>query len=430
MIRLQQTHINFILDFLKIQESNNPIETEISIYKKKRLGLERQLKDLEIYECLIPELKSEIERNYRESLITPGECVGIIGAQSMGECITQATLNTFHVAGTNVNTGASRFQDLINASKIIRENTLTLYFKDVLGYTELSQSLTCVYFSTIVKGVSRIKEIPKSYFLCRQLFTASPGPGTPGEARRPTNPNRRFEYIFLLNICMWSIYRYRILPSKVKKILEKEHLCEYLYLPFSSGSDKVILLIDTPNLNAILETKLFGIKGIKDYEYSYDGSTEKAITIGGTISNLSLSPLRDIIDFRKIKSDNIWEIYKIFGIEAAKHFLIKELKAVMGNVGLCHIKLLAANMTHSGTIKPMTRYTMRGHKGPLSKASFEESMETFIKAAKYKEQDNLEGVSASIIVGKKPKTGTYNCDLLIDLHSLGLIPIVGTGVVL
>ncbi len=41
---------------------------------------------------------------------------------SMGEYSTQATLNTFHVAGvdTGSSTGVSRFQDLINASKTVK----------------------------------------------------------------------------------------------------------------------------------------------------------------------------------------------------------------------------------------------------------------------------------------------------------------------
>ncbi len=42
-------------------------------------------------------------------------------------------------------------------------------------------------------------------------------------------------------------------------------------------------------------------------------------------------------------------------------------------------------MTYSGTIEPITRYTMRNDESPLSRASFEESFETFLKAAKFKE---------------------------------------------
>ncbi len=55
-------------------------------------------------------------------------------------------------------------------------------------------------------------------------------------------------------------------------------------------------------------------------------------------------------------------------------------------------------MTYSGTIEPITRYTMRNDESPLSRASFEESFETFLKAAKFKEVEPFTGVSASVII--------------------------------
>ncbi len=47
----------------------------------------------------------------------------------MGEYSTQATLNTFHVAGvdTGSSTGVSRFQDLINASKTVKIDNISLF---------------------------------------------------------------------------------------------------------------------------------------------------------------------------------------------------------------------------------------------------------------------------------------------------------------
>ena len=60
---------------------------------------------------------------YERRLVAPGECVGVLAAQSMGEPITQMTLNTFHNAGVaakNVTLGVPRFEELINASKDIK----------------------------------------------------------------------------------------------------------------------------------------------------------------------------------------------------------------------------------------------------------------------------------------------------------------------
>ncbi len=94
--------------------------------------------------------------------------------------------------------------------------------------------------------------------------------------------------------------------------------------------------------------------------------------------------LSNIFDLTKTKTTSIWDLYNTFGIEATKQFLIQELKTGHGWGRYLSYKLLVERMTYSGTIEPITRYTMRNDESPLSRASFEESFETFLKAAKLK----------------------------------------------
>jgi hypothetical protein len=54
----------------------------------------------------------------------------------------------------------------------------------------------------------------------------------------------------------------------------------------------------------------------------------------------------------------------------------------------------------------------------LSKASFEESLENFLKAGLNGEKETTDGVSASIMLGKLPKTGTGLFDIKIDTDKL------------
>ena len=91
---LTDTEIDYILDFLKPNKSI-PIDSDLSIITNQKLRLINQLKNIQIYPELIDDLKKQIEKNYRDSLITPGESVGIIAAQAIGERNTQNTLNTF-----------------------------------------------------------------------------------------------------------------------------------------------------------------------------------------------------------------------------------------------------------------------------------------------------------------------------------------------
>eukprot|EP01062_Namystynia_karyoxenos_P014236 TRINITY_DN15122_c0_g1_i2.p1 TRINITY_DN15122_c0_g1~~TRINITY_DN15122_c0_g1_i2.p1 ORF type:complete len:278 (+),score=121.72 TRINITY_DN15122_c0_g1_i2:348-1181(+) len=62
----------------------------------------------------------ELRQRYLTALVAPGEMVGVIAAQSMGEPATQMTLNTFHFAGVaskNVTLGVPRLKQLINVVK-------------------------------------------------------------------------------------------------------------------------------------------------------------------------------------------------------------------------------------------------------------------------------------------------------------------------
>ena len=96
---------------------------------------------------------------------------------------------------------------------------------------------------------------------------------------------------------------------------------------------------------------------------------------------------------------------------------------IMEGINFSHSKLLVDRMTFNGTISSISRYTMRSDEcGPLGKLSFEESCETLMRAGSTGETDNMKGVSASIIAGKKANIGTGMMDLHIDLKMLTTFP--------
>jgi DNA-directed RNA polymerase beta' subunit len=113
----------------------------------------------------------------------------------------------------------------------------------------------------------------------------------------------------------------------------------------------------------------------------------------------------DDVDVENTSTNNVWDIYNTLGIEAAREFRIKEMVEIMGSgVDLSHIKLRADRLTFTGTIQSLTRYTMRGEK-PFSKVGFEEV-------------DDLTGVSASIMCGKRAKVGTSMFDVRLDMDKI------------
>jgi len=81
----------------------------------------------------------EIENRFFQSMARPGEMVGSIAAQSIGEPATQMTLNTFHFAGVsskNVTLGVPRLKELINVAKKLKTPSLTIFLKKEFANSE------------------------------------------------------------------------------------------------------------------------------------------------------------------------------------------------------------------------------------------------------------------------------------------------------
>jgi DNA-directed RNA polymerase II subunit RPB1 len=94
----------------------------------KRVAFEHKL-SAEAFDWVL----GEIEAKFKQAMVQPGEMVGALAAQSMGEPCTQMTLNTFHYAGVsakNVTLGVPRLKEIINVSKRPKTPSLTVY---VLG---------------------------------------------------------------------------------------------------------------------------------------------------------------------------------------------------------------------------------------------------------------------------------------------------------
>ena len=82
--------------------------------------LVRYLKGKRVTETKLKEILYKVQREYQNSLVEPGEAVGIVAAQSIGEPSTQMTLRTFHFAGVrefNVTLGLPRIIEIVDARK-------------------------------------------------------------------------------------------------------------------------------------------------------------------------------------------------------------------------------------------------------------------------------------------------------------------------
>jgi DNA-directed RNA polymerase beta' subunit len=169
-------------------------------------------------------------------------------------------------------------------------------------------------------------------------------------------------------------------------------------------------------IHTILNTILFGISGIHDF---FIEKTPEANIVHTKGNNYTALMGLDCIDPNHTISNNMWNIWSVLGIEATRQFLIDEFSSIISSDGAfinnCHIHLLVDIMTFSGNIVSVSRYGMKNDQfGALAKASFEESLDNFLKASIFAETERTTDVSASIICGKRSNIGSGLCDMMLD----------------
>jgi DNA-directed RNA polymerase beta' subunit len=458
---LTDDEIDDILDFITLN-SDIPLATAVSIANRNREKLRSQLVTQLVYPEIIPSLKKKLREMYESSLIQPGESVGIICAQSIGEKNTQSTLNTFHFTGQSEKTvlaGVPRFQELLNAAKEPKTSSCKVYFDS--SKSEEVATLRALIGPHLV-GL-RFKQLVSRI----EIDTTENVDEEDEEWKPPTEPEWYSIFDALYSEEIWyrdrksfssysrikailnldTLYRFKVDLNRVANVFNSsyEDLC-VVFSPTSVG--RFDILVRTSDISlpknvakaefvtpencvhiyleecvvpTVESTLVSGIEGIESMYFTHNdgGSAKKRWFVETEGSNYVEVMGLPFVDCTLTQSNNIWEIYSVLGIEATRSYLIEEFSHIMEGVNKCHILLLAERMTFSGSIASISRYTMRkDESGPMSRASFEESVDNFLKAAFTCEMEDANGVSASIICGKRARIGTAMMDLKIDVANL------------
>jgi len=124
------------------------------------------------------------------------------------------------------------------------------------------------------------------------------------------------------------------------------------------------------------------------------------------------------VDPTRTITNNIHEIEKVLGIEAARQALINEIMNVLEEQGLDvdirHVMLVADLMTRTGTVKQVGRHGVTGEKpSVLARAAFEVTVKHLLDAAARGERDELKGVAENVIIGQLIPLGTSMVKLIM-----------------
>lgn len=370
-----------------------------AIYQKLYNQLSVQLEPVIINQALISTFVDSVCKKYWGAYVAPGEAVGIIASQSIGEQQTQTTLNTFHTAGKFQQTGFSRFQELVDVRKTISVNSCTLYFKErYVNAENLRQAVGSDLIYTTMKDV---------FSSCHRVSSSND------------------EFVLRYNLHLKKLFKRRLTPVKVAKVLNTYYSDCYftpearsvlVHLPNKGYPSDLIESFLSKSTEDILTKYICGYKNIRDLYFQYENNEWIIRTEGSNLRGL----LRyHLLDHKRLYCSNIWEVFDCLGMMAAKRMLYLGLEACTPKINPEHLKLLVDKMTFKGRLMPITRYSMRVNDvGPLSKATFEESMDNLLKAAFDTETDNIKSISSRLITGNMMSHGTGICDVLVDLIQL------------
>tara|TARA_B110001452_G_C15241023_1_gene429660 strand:- start:3846 stop:8372 length:4527 start_codon:yes stop_codon:yes gene_type:complete len=418
---------------------------------------------------------------YKKSIIAPGEMVGMIAAQSIGEPTTQLTLNTFHFAGvaskSNVTRGVPRIEEILSLSENPKNPSCTIYLNKVDCYDQNSvkkyiNSLEHTKMREIVDSVeicfdpddlntliqedeplmNEYKEFENLLDECNSKYDESKDKSKWIIRFTMNNVEMLDKNITMEDIhfaltnsynnitCVYSDYNsdkliFRIRINKTTQSNKKKKQ-KNITEPLDQSDEIYILknlqdeLLDNLILRGIKKIKKVTLRKITDnFEETDFKFIKKELWVLDTVGTNLLDLLAlDFIDCTKTITNSIIEIYNILGIEAARQAIFDEFSEVIEfdstYINYHHLTMLCDRMTCSDKMISIFRHGINNDDiGPIAKASFEETPEMFLKAARHGELDSMKGVSANIMCGQEGYYGTNCFKLLMDMdHMMSIKP--------
>ena len=344
--------------------------------------LEELVSDKTITPKYIEPVIDRVYDTFKKAKVEPGESVGVVAAQSIGEPGTQMMMRTKHYAGTamDVTRGLPRIIEIFDAR--ISPKTPMMYVRLKSG-------------KNTEKGAEEIARKIKETKIKHIMKDSK------------TDFSR---HSVIITIDMAKLKNAGLTHHKVKKIVE-----EKFSERGSVEAGKIVIKAQKKTAaslqtlkDQVREAHLTGVKGISYVVIQKEDNHYVLYTKG---TNLKDVLLVEGVDTKRTKTNDIKEIYAAFGLEAARNALVAESLETLDDAGLAvdlrHVYLVADTMCASGYVASIGRHGVSGKKASvLARASFEETVKHLLAAGAYCQTDPLEGVVENIIVGQVVSIGT------------------------
>ncbi len=363
----------------------------------------------------------EVARRFRRAEVDAHESVGIVAAQSIGEPGTQMTLRTFHYAGVaemNVTLGLPRLIELVDARRVPSTPMMTVHAeKKVRGDRETVQKIALQIEVTTVPDVASIGTVIEDLKVVV----------SPQAALLESRGVRRSE----LEAALRENLDVRLFDLKSGSGSGETRAFEITLKESTAGatkSRKEEMTEEMPFKKLLIaseEAKGVQIKGVTGIRRALIRKEKDEYVIYTEGSNLEGVIEIPGVDGVRTTTNSVFEIYRVYGVEAARAALIHEANRTLAEQGLGvdirHLMLVADVMTNEGDIRAIGRHGISGKKSSvLARAAFEITAAHLLRAAITGEVDELKGVAENIIVGQPITLGTGAVNLVY--RPLGAVP--------
>ena len=430
---------------------------------RSRLAFKRLVKENHMTKEVLKYVLGELQDRFLKAAVAPGEMVGVLAAQSIGEPATQMTLNTFHFAGVsskNVTLGVPRLKEILNIAANIKTPSMLVHQINKKGGQQeakvlrsrielttlrsLTQSVELYYDPDIQSTlVEADQDMVESYFIVpeddeviesqskwllrvildrKKLLDKNITIGeVAGKIKEEFKPN--LAVIFSDENADEQVMRVRFIwdqnlkqddedederDERWMRKLEK-HLLDDVTLRGVRGVERAFIREDNIVVENDDRSLILSREDPRCKEWVLD-------TTGTALADVLAI---DGVDSTTTYSNSFIEVLGVLGIEAARAGLLKELGMVLSFDGSYvnhrHMALLVDIMTQRGLLMAITRHGInRNDTGALMRCSFEETVEILLEAAGFGELDDCRGVSENIMLGQLAPMGTGEFDVVMD----------------
>ncbi|KAK9479720.1 hypothetical protein V1514DRAFT_350949 [Lipomyces japonicus] len=450
-----------------VQEIQENATSLVKCLVRSRLATKRVFEEYRLNRVAFEWVLGEIEAQFAKSVVAPGEMVGIVAAQSIGEPATQMTLNTFHYAGVsskNVTLGVPRLKEILNVAKNIKTPSLSVYLQpEYAASMDRAKTVQSAIEHTTLKTVTAATEIyydpdPHSTVIEEDRDTVEAYFSIPDEQVEATI-HKQSPWLLRFELDRAKMLDRQLTMSQVAEKIIQDFKEDLFVIWSEDNSEKLIIrcrvLRDPKDLDEETDAEedtmlrrieahmldsisLRGIEGISrvfmlQYEpnvLNADGEyqKEKEWVLETDGVNLAEVMAIDGVDYTRTYTNSFVEVLSVLGIEATRAALYREILNVIAfdgsYVNYRHLSLLVDLMTSRGHLMAISRHGInRSDTGAFMRCSFEETVEILLEAAVAAELDDCRGVSENIMLGQLAPLGTGQFDLMLDEKMFSSLPV-------